>query len=66
MDKYDPKNFSLGKKNNKKNTWYEKVATFQNGVNAIYSCAMKCDVPLVKYIQGKSSMVDPNTEYKTN
>lgn len=66
MDKYDPKNIFLGQKNNKKNTWYEKVATFQNGVNAIYSCAMKCDVPLVKYIQGKSSMVDSNTEYKTN
>ena len=42
-----------------RHTWYEKITTFQNCIDALYFCAMECYVPLVEHIQSKSSVVDP-------
>ena len=43
-------------------TWDKKIATFQNCVDVIHSCAIECYVPFVEHIQGNCLGLHPERQ----
>lgn len=42
-----------------RHTRNKQITAFQDLINTVHSCAMKCHVPIIEHVKGESSMVDP-------